>query len=181
MSQIEGKLAIRRGGTQKPAGPHLTLVPASIFWHFDDYTHQTVYKMYLIVTVGEDYYSSSILQTINTKTGGTKTRKAPKAWGWGRYLAFPEVRATDSLCSPLHRAVTSLGERHLLGILPPRSSDLFSTPVPLVGGGRMAQALCHFSPICTLNKSRMHPGSLGMCGSICPLRDLLNISWVDGA
>lgn len=143
--------------------------------------------MYSIVTVGEDYNSPPILQTRNTKTGGTKTRKAQRVRGWGRNLAFPQVRATDSLCSTLQRAVTSLGETRFLGTIPQRFSDLFSTPSPYSsgGGGGMSQSLHRLSVTSPRYmhsvKSRVHPCFLvnkGMCGSIFPLREL---AWVDGA
>lgn len=137
MSLSEGELAMRSYSKANWTAPY----------SFTNFHLSDVCEMYSIVTMGKACNSSPILQTINTKTGGTKTRKALQFRGWGRNLAFPQVRDTDSLCSTLQRAVTSLGETRFLGIVPQRSSDLFSTPnsYSFGGGGRMTQSLHRLS------------------------------------
>lgn len=137
VSQSEGELAMKSYSKANWAATY-----SFTSFHLSD-----VCEMYSIVIMGEDYNGSSILQTINTKTGGTKTRKVLQIRGWGRNLAFPQVRATDSLCSTLQRAETSLGETRFLGIVPQRSLDLFSTPNPYSFGGgvRMTHSLHRLS------------------------------------
>lgn len=135
VSQSEGELAMRRRVTQKTTGVHLTLLPASIFQMS---VRRILWSQWVRIVTAHPFY---------TKTGGTKTRKAPKISGWGRNPAFPQVRATDSLCIMLQRAVTSLGETQFWAsfLKDPQISFLHRTHTPLVGGGRMTQSLHRLS------------------------------------
>lgn len=81
MSQSERELAMKSYSKANWTAPY-----SFTSFHLSD-----VCEMYSIM--GEDYIGSSILETINTKTGGTKTRKALQIRGQGRNLAFPQVRA----------------------------------------------------------------------------------------
>lgn len=69
VSQSEGELAMRRGVTQKTTGLHLTLLPASIFQMS---LRRILWSQWVRIVTAHPFY---------TKTGGTKTRKAPKISG----------------------------------------------------------------------------------------------------
>lgn len=69
VSQSEGELAMRRGVTQTTTGVHLTLLPASIFQMS---VRRILWSQWVRTVTAHPFY---------TKTGGTKTRKAPKISG----------------------------------------------------------------------------------------------------